>query len=43
MGRILEGKSISLMVEEALQAYLHKHTHIDFKDPEPDASDANMA
>lgn len=34
MGRILEGKSISRMVEEALQAYLEKHTHIGFHDPD---------
>ncbi len=43
MGRILEGKSISKMVEDALQSYLEKHTHIDFKEPEKDSSDAYMA
>lgn len=34
MGRILEGKSISHMVEEALEAYLEKHSKIAFKEPE---------
>ncbi len=33
MGRILEGKSISHMVEEALQAYLDKHSQIAFREP----------
>lgn len=34
MGRILEGRSISHMVEAALDSYLEKHSRISFSDPD---------
>lgn len=37
MGRILEGRSISQMVEAALDSYLAKQARIDFEDPDAHA------